>query len=1186
MGEFDNKRIQLARSLTTRLAGDDNLPVEFARLMSRGLLRDWEAGELIWQPEWSSNGLREAMRLVRAAETLDFLGSSLEAAKGWRRAGELLEWLSRAEDSLRNTIPIGLLAGAAFQLGQLPAMANSLLSREEVANWEAPIHAAFIRGDFAEVLDQAAEFWTSVPELVHITESTDLFQNDPVDIVMNELVRCLGLIAGGIRHGNRSRIDIGTEKLETIARWSSRTASYETSLLIRLEAAVANRFVDSSLQLSLQNLAQTTSTMLPPLNAISRGLLAEGRSLLWPSQIRGIQRIASGESFVLCSPTGSGKTLVAVLTAAVELFDSSTPEESGQAPLVLYLVSSRALAMEAEATLSIRLRHTGAQVSALYGGVEWSGDTDFGSEFPQVIVSTVEKAEALLRYAPVDIIRRLRLLVVDEAQQAFIRSADDFRLQSLASGEDRSLRLEAFVARLLARRPDIRRIAVSAVVQGADRILAKWFGGEESEPASPQLRSKRQLIGSLELRKADYQFIADLYNGAVLDNEAERFLPLRIPALPNSPKVLHSSEYVIAQASSLWVAGHLASRGKRVLLSVGSHIQQMQDKCVKALKSLAWKTSIPATYFHPPVEGDRHYQLWLDAVEACRSFCGSTSHELILLERGVVSHHGQLPHIVRKLFTQLIRVGIARVVLATSTLSEGVNLPFDMVILPLAGRKIYDHTQQSIAYVPFNSSEFLNLAGRAGRPGTKFSMEGITAVCLPKKPSAHAKGVIPSQRRNLWDLYNSVIRRVIESEKQDIHSPLQLLINRLSELATEIGVDEKSLPEWLESVTIGDLENPVAAVLDNYDHLLLNAIVEVEELTQSELSLDQVEIHLKALWEKSLATVMVTEEARLEQLILIRGRALWEREYPERAERRLLYMLGLPPHAGKSFTATATALESLLEGGNEYGALEANEKGAYLAEIVDMVRQDTSLGFKPPLTATDEKIQRAWKDVLQWWLGLKQHGPSPSKLRNWMRFIQNQFDHRTGMAVGGTLAAVWDRTGITNAPTPESWAKETSLPWISYWCRDLLRWGTVEPMVAYLLSRGRIVSREGGDVYVSEFNSWKTANGYSDPEDSINPQLIAAWYSERFDWDESAHKGLSTPPASKVSFTPDPPFQGIQESLMAWPMTVDSNTWWMEPAGYRIGISDGILDLDAHGRRRCLFEALPKDGLVTWGYPP
>ena len=111
MGEFDQQRIQLARSLTARLAGDDNLPVEFARLLSRGLLQDWQSGRLTWQAEWSGLGLNEALRLVRAAETLDSLNSAEDAAQAWRRAGELLEWLSRAEDPLRTTVPIGLLAG-------------------------------------------------------------------------------------------------------------------------------------------------------------------------------------------------------------------------------------------------------------------------------------------------------------------------------------------------------------------------------------------------------------------------------------------------------------------------------------------------------------------------------------------------------------------------------------------------------------------------------------------------------------------------------------------------------------------------------------------------------------------------------------------------------------------------------------------------------------------------------------------------------------------------------------------------------------------------------------------------------------------------------------------------------------------------------------------------------------------
>src|SRR3546814_10815717 len=72
--------------------------------------------------------------------------------------------------------------------------------------------------------------------------------------------------------------------------------------------------------------------------------------------------------------------------------------DDGLGPLALYIVPSRALAGEVEAKLSSELRGD-VIVTGLYGGADW-GITDvwLTSEEPVVLIVTVEKADALLRY--------------------------------------------------------------------------------------------------------------------------------------------------------------------------------------------------------------------------------------------------------------------------------------------------------------------------------------------------------------------------------------------------------------------------------------------------------------------------------------------------------------------------------------------------------------------------------------------------------------------------------------------------------------------------------------------------------------------------------------------------------------------------------------------------------------------
>lgn len=78
-----------------------------------------------------------------------------------------------------------------------------------------------------------------------------------------------------------------------------------------------------------------------------------------------------------------------------------------------------------------------------------------------------------------------------------------------------------------------------------------------------------------------------------------------------------------------------------------------------------------------------------------------------LLKKGVVIHHGSVPLEVRFLLEDFIRGRFARICFATSTLAQGVNMPFDIVWLRsmhIGGRTDADR-----------SMAFKNLIGRAGR---------------------------------------------------------------------------------------------------------------------------------------------------------------------------------------------------------------------------------------------------------------------------------------------------------------------------------------------------------------------------------------------------------------------------------------------------------------------------------------
>src|SRR5207245_1121952 len=108
-------------------------------------------------------------------------------------------------------------------------------------------------------------------------------------------------------------------------------------------------------------------------------------------------------------------------------------------------------------------------------------------------------------------------------------------------------------------------------------------------------------------------------------------------------------------------------------------------------------------------------------------------------QRGVAVHHGKMPGLLARRLKVLIDRGFVRVVIATSTLSEGVNIPVTYLLIPSVYRSQGLLTHQ----------EFANLIGRAGRPGV--ATEGHVLVVLPD---------FQGRRRRLgrqWDGYQNLI---------------------------------------------------------------------------------------------------------------------------------------------------------------------------------------------------------------------------------------------------------------------------------------------------------------------------------------------------------------------------------------------------------------------------------------------
>lgn len=1180
MPDRDNDRLAIAERVRQELAIENELSRPQAKAFVRCLQTTWQVPAIQWSARDSTRQLADARRLLHAAHIFRTVSgpSAFGAIDCYRRTGEILEWLSRADDELRTIVPIELLAAGAYQLGGLPAMASGLLAQVPTEQDGVALFAAFLRADFDEVIRRAADFWAENPDLTgrdqgmllasEIVEEDELDQDDDrvVWYFTVEMVRSLGLIADCLRRGDDERMARALAKLRALDDMAARTFSDDASLVLALIRDVADDFAKASIYRPLRALAEINIERAPKLMAYARDQFSRGRGILWTSQLHGLDRLLRDSSFALCTPTGSGKTLVANMALIKELLLHAEDNLLGR--LALYIVPSRALAGEVEAKLTSELGRE-IIVTGLYGGADW-GITDYWltSEQPVVLIATVEKADALMRYLGILLIARLKLLIIDEAHQV-VPEADEATRVSFSDHSNRAIRLEGLVSRVVAQNPAVVRIALTAVAGGAAGPVARWIEGRpDAQAVGVRYRSTRQVIGVLETAPGSQgRILLDLMNGRPLYLRGEDdpvYLPLRMQPMPTLRAAWRNSLNRFNCLSVLWTALHLIEEERRILISVAQEPEQTMRWFKEALALDSWARSVSFT----PPDGDARSR-FDEARAACLDYCGEDSFELFLLDRGIATSHGQMPQRLRRLMTEMIDRRICPITVATATLTEGVNLPFDLIFVTSLKRRSWDPVAEAPIVAPLTSAEFRNLAGRAGRPGSSRGIEGMTLVALPRQvatTAAATRRVQQRQQRELEQDYD-LLRETLVIEERDadaVASPLALLLNRIWDQAYRLlGISPDNFIDWLEKTApamvsanagtgASDGRSRLADAMDELDGLLLTAIEEVARLDEAPISRARAEERLADVWRRSFTAAAAVQEAWLEQAFVRRGAGVVEHLYPDPAERRRLYQYGFTPVVGRRFEAIAADLRLLIERAEGYGSASPTERIDVFEAIGNLLEEDRGFGFRVRPTDTDAKILARWSDVLGWWLhepGVA--GPEADQLRAWQRFVADNLEFRLGVAIGAVVAQAWaDGASDTLAvPSLADWKATTGLPWFGFWARELLRWGTHDPFVAFCLSQGLAPTREAAAARRPAFEEWLDEElDDVQPDDRIDPQHFLAWQQSL---PRIVSEATTATPMDALLTGTD----GRRGRYNVVPIARRDHLSWLDPAGFELAIT-------------------------------
>ncbi|MEM2868680.1 MAG: DEAD/DEAH box helicase, partial [Candidatus Bathyarchaeia archaeon] len=182
-----------------------------------------------------------------------------------------------------------------------------------------------------------------------------------------------------------------------------------------------------------------------------------------PTEIQrlSIEPILRGESVLLVSPTGSGKTEAAVFP----LLHRILKEEKRDCVKLLYVNPLKALTRD----LTERLRRIadllGLKVRPLYGDVSKA----FRTPVPDIVIITPESFEIILDWAPSwwPYFKAIKYVVIDEVHE-LIFSKRGYQLLVLLE------RLKHLSGN------NLQRVCLSATVCNAD-LVAEFFGGSDGK---------------------------------------------------------------------------------------------------------------------------------------------------------------------------------------------------------------------------------------------------------------------------------------------------------------------------------------------------------------------------------------------------------------------------------------------------------------------------------------------------------------------------------------------------------------------------------------------------------------------------------------------------------------------------------------------------------------------------------
>ena len=376
--------------------------------------------------------------------------------------------------------------------------------------------------------------------------------------------------------------------------------------------------------------------------------------------------LETDENLLLCAPTGAGKTNVALLTMLREIGKHVNPDGSINTDdfKIIYVAPMRSLVQEMVGNFRERLKSYGIQVDELTGDHQLNKEQITAT---QVIVCTPEKWDIITRKGGERTYTQLvKLMIFDEIHLLH---------------DSRGPVLEALVART------IRNI----------------------ETTQEEVR----LVG-LSATLPNYEDVAtflrvDAAKGLFFFDNSFRPVPLEQQYVGITEKKAVKRFQVMNEIVYEKVIEHA---GKNQVL-VFVHSRKETGKTARAVRDMCLEKDSLGNFLR---EGSASTEILRREAEQVKNL------ELKdLLPYGFAIHHAGMTRVDRTLVEDLFADRHIQVLVSTSTLAWGVNLPAHTVIIK--GTQVY--SPEKGRWVELGALDVLQMLGRAGRPQYDTKGEGI-----------------------------------------------------------------------------------------------------------------------------------------------------------------------------------------------------------------------------------------------------------------------------------------------------------------------------------------------------------------------------------------------------------------------------------------------------------------------------